>query len=710
MLESRREKLRANGRSPLFRAAMAKLRKETDEAARIGKLEFAGAQGQWTHLYHCHADGSALRFDWEQPSCHVCPVCGTVYAGEPFDGCWVSIAHNRVAKAVYHAALLHAIEPNEALVRTAKRYLLAYAEHYASYAVHGDIPYNGPGKLFAQTLDEAHWMLDLAAGYSLLSGELGEEEDARIHSGLLAPCAEFLIAHKERQVHNHAILITSAIGALGILLGDDAVASAGLDGEYGLRDQMSRGILGDGFWYEGSFTYHFYALRALLGFSLLAEGTAWDVRDSAQLKAMFEFPLRVVLPGGWLPALNDSGRPERLTAYASVYEAGLDFYGDTRYRSLLQEAYSGQETGLAAGKADNCVPVQARDSLEALLYGGELPDMDDESSSVLRAWAERSYTSGSSGLTKLVRPAGWHALLKHGPFGGEHDHLDRLGLQLGCGGRTVLTDPGTTAYGVPAHYGWFKHTLSHNAPSVGGFDQPPRDGRLVQVHDCTWGTWSEIAVDWKGAGYRMQSSIILPEELCPWDERPYAGVTFRRIVANADDMALDLVLAEAKEAREFCLAQHIDGEWDVPDDGWLPNSRTFGAIDGHWLGAHRSRRAGPRETLRAKLRDGGRLRLDGWCSAPSSMSLAATPDNPPTASRATLIRCTQAVRMAMFVHVYRMEDDQAEPAPLADEEELIVSRAGDGGWRIELRTEGGLRRFRLHWQESSAEFHIADDV
>ncbi|TYP79141.1 heparinase II/III domain-containing protein [Paenibacillus methanolicus] len=710
MLEIRREKLRANGRSPHFRAALARLRTETAEAARIGEVDFAGARGQWTHLYHCHADGAALRFDWEQPGCHVCPLCGTVYAGEPFDGCWISIAHNRIAKAVYHAALLHAIEPDEALATTAKRYMLEYAEHYSDYAVHGEIPYNGPGKLFAQTLDEAHWMLDLAAGYSLLSGELAEEENSRIRAGLLAPCAEFLIAHKEMQIHNHAVLITSAIGALGILLGDDAVASAGLDGEYGLRDQIARGILGDGFWYEGSFTYHFYALRALLSFSLLAEGTAWDVRNSAQLKAMFDFPLRVVLPGGRLPALNDSGPSELLVAYASLYEAGLDFYGDTRHRLLLQEAYYGQEAGRAACNEEGCVTFQARDSLEALLYGGELPDTEAETGSVLQAWTERSFTSAESGLTKLVRPAGWHALLKHGPFGGEHDHLDRLGLQLGYEGRPVLTDPGTTAYGVPAHYGWFKHTLAHNAPSVGGFDQPPRDGRLAQAHDRAWGTWAESAVDWTEYGYRMQSSIFLPEELCPWDERPYAGVTFRRIVALADDLALDVVLAEALEAREFCLAQHIAGEWEVPCDAWLPNYHAFGAIDGRWLSAHRGRMSGPRETLRAKLRAGGRMRLDGWCSVPSSMSLADTPDNPPTASRATLIRSTQAVRTAMFVHAYRFEDEQAEPAASAPKEGLDVSPTEDGGWRIELRTGGGARRFRLHWHDTSAEFGMTDDL
>lgn len=709
MNEQRRAKLRANGRSPAFREAKSKLRKATEEAARFGEVEFADVQGQWTHLYHCHADGAALRFDWESPARHVCPTCGASYEGEPYDGCWVSIAHNRIAKAIYHAALLHAIEPDDALAATAKRYLLAYAEHYTKYAVHGDIPYNGPGKLFAQTLDEAHWLLDVAAGYSLLRGEFAEEENSRIRTGLLAPCAEFLIAHKERQIHNHAILITSAIGAIGLLLGEHAITSAGLDGEYGLRDQMARGILGDGFWYEGSFAYHFYALRAILGFSLLAEGTGWDVRESAQLKAMFDFPLRVVLPGGRLPALNDSGPSERLTAYAPVYEAGLDFYGEGRYKALLTDAYSDRQSSREAYSLGEGDTGRTRDSLEALLYGCELAESAEETDGARRGWAERSYTSTDSGLTKLVHPSGWYALVKHGPFGGEHDHMDRLGLQLGYAGRPVLTDPGTTAYGVPAHYGWFKHTLAHNTLSIGGFDQPPCDGRLAQVRDCAWGTWSETAADWKGAGYRMQSSIILPEEQRAWDNRPYAGVSFRRIIAIADDMALDLVLAEAEEAREFCLAQHIAGEWDGAVEGWKTDMRAFGAIDGRWLRQLRSRKSGSQETLLAKLREGGRLRLDGWCSVPSSISLAVTPDNPPTVSRATLIRCTQAVQSAMFVHIYRVGDEQAESAATAAKEGLDVSPTGDGGWEIAMRTAVHTRKFSLQWRESTAAFGMADE-
>ncbi|MBB3111514.1 hypothetical protein FHS18_003582 [Paenibacillus phyllosphaerae] len=694
MNEHRRSKLRRNGRSPVFEMGMSRLREETEQLKKLPYVPFAVAIGQWTHEHHCHADGSALRFDWEQPLRHLCPVCGKVYTGEPFDGCWVSIAHNRIGKAVYYAALLYTIEPDAGLLEMAKSCLLAYAEHYDSYEVHGSIPYNGPGKLFAQTLDEAHWILDLAAGFDLLEERFTPEEAAGVRSGLLKPCAEFLIANKENQIHNHAVLITSAICTLGILLGDEAIIAAGHDWEYGLRDQMDRGILGDGFWYEGSLSYHFYALRALLGFALVAEGSAWCLKNDPHLKSMFDFPLHVLLPGGWMPSLNDAGPADRMTAYAPYYEAALDLYGDDRYRALLQASYTGRASA-------------ARDSLYALLFGeeGVLTDADDAAEDKMEALMRRPYSSVASGLTKLTHPSGWHALIKHGPFGGEHDHLDQLGMQFGYNGKPVLTDPGTAAYGVPAHYGWFKHTLAHNTVSVGGYDQPPRDGQLIQRQDRSWGSWLEVAVDWQSPDYRMKGQIILPDAYRSWEPRHYEGVSFRRIIALADHLVLDIVLAESEAARVFCHAQHMQGTWEAGGNGWVPSSFAFGSIDDRWLNRQRARTSLPSESFRLRKPDNGMLHVHGWCSVPSVMTVAETLDIPMTGIRTTLINATEAVHGAMFISAYVHEADEegARPAE-SDRERLRVRTSTAGTWHIDVESSSGNQRFTLQWGAEAATF------
>ncbi|WP_082084066.1 heparinase II/III domain-containing protein [Paenibacillus beijingensis] len=707
MNDTRRSRLRANGKSPSFLAAMSLLRKEASEATTIRYAIGEREKGQWTHLYHCHLDGAALTFDWELPTLHVCPVCGEEHRGEPFDSCWTSSAHNRIGRAVYFAALLYAFEPDEELLNLAKGFLLGYSEHYEAYKVHGDIPYNGPGKLFAQTLDEAHWILDLAAGFHLLRDALSPEEDQRICSGLLAPCAEFLIAHKERQIHNHAVLITSAIGVLGILLGDEAVIEAGLDGEYGLRDQMDRGILGDGFWYEGSVHYHVYALKALIGFALIAEGTKWDLWRNPALKAMFDYPLKIILPGGYMPSLNDGGPLERMDSYAPYYEVALDIYGDETYRSFLQTVY----TGCAAEPIDAREEPAERTSIYALLFGRELTASADRPPS-LQGLIRQNYSLPISGLSQIRHPSGWYALVKHSIFGGEHDHMDRLGLSLGCGAIPVMTDPGTTAYGVPAHYGWFKHTLAHNTLSLGGSDQPPRDGRLVQAAQKRWGTLLEAAVDWGGDDFRMKGRIILPEALRPWDEQLYEGAAFRRILALAGDYVLDITRAQVPQPRDICLSNHLSGEWIGTDDGWKPAIDGLGRIDLRWLNEYRGRAAEPCEVFRYQIRDGGILKHLSWCSAPSDLLAAVTPDNPLANARATLIRRAKETNDVVFVQVLYFGHENNSgviPESRSKQDQLVATEGPDGTWLIAFQTMDGMQRFSLDWRNEGARLEKLDE-
>lgn len=75
--------------------------------------------------------------------------------------------------------------------------------------------------------------------------------------------------------------------------------------------------------------------------------------------------------------------------------------------------------------------------------------------------------------------AGQTLLLHYSPFGGEHDHMARGHLGLWRNGREILPDLGTTGYGAPLHYGYYKHTASHNTLSINGSNQPPVTPQLL---------------------------------------------------------------------------------------------------------------------------------------------------------------------------------------------------------------------------------------
>ncbi|NQX59245.1 heparinase II/III domain-containing protein [Paenibacillus qinlingensis] len=654
----RLERLRGNADKPEFQAAMALLRRDAEEAAKITFAIRSHEQGEWMHYYYCDEDGTRLTFQWDEPFLHLCSTCGKERRNEQLDRGWTSIAHSQIGRAVYHIALLYTIEPDAGRLEFVKSYLMAYANHYETYAIHGDIPYNGPGKLFAQTLDEAHWITDLALGFDVIQVHLTRDEITHIRHGLLEPCVRFLIAHKEEQIHNHSVLITSAIAALGLLLHDREIIDAGLAGEYGLHDQLQRGIFEDGLWYEGNVQYHFYAFQSLLHYALIAEGTEWDVWQKKALKAMFDFPLQLILPNGVMPTLNDAGLGHHIGTYAPYYEIAYDIYGEAKYCSLLQTAYGMDE----ADPSMQGVNVPKRDSVYALMFGGDLAGQLVAASDSLGVEVRRTRSLPESGLTKLVNKDGWHVIVKHSRFGGEHDHMDRLGLSIMHGDIPVLVDPGTTAYGIPVHYGWFKHTYSHNTVSIDGADQPPQDGRWIQMREEPWGVWLETAVDWLDEDYAMKNRIIMPAELNPWDADAYEGVQIRRINLLAEDHLLDIVHVIVPVPRVVHVTNHFSGRLQGKEDAakWSESEDQLSRLDQQWFNEKR-KLVQDMSAFEYQMKE-GTLEQHVWCSQPTTTYTALTPDNPPSGQRTSFITTAAVEQCATFVQLLHIDGSREAKA------------------------------------------------
>lgn len=713
MNEERVSLLKSNMANSEFHSATEALQLRVEPLVQ-GKYAINGNEiGNWGHYYYCAHDGAKLQFDWDSPNLHRCPSCGGSYMGEPYDGAWVSLANQRMGEGIMLCGLLGAGLAERRYSLFATDALTAYAKYYPGYRIHGNIPYNGPGKLFEQTLDEAHWLIDLCLGFRLLEETMTASDQRYIKDGLFRPAARFLIDYKENQLHNHAVLITSAISLIGLILRDEKILYAGLEGDYGLLDQLERGTLPEGFWYEGAFAYHFYGLYPILQFALAAEGTPWDIRYHPKLRRMFDFPLQFILPDGTFPSINDTSSVVSIQTCARYYEIALNWYGDKQFRELLQLAY-----GLASwpgnlGDGETFVPAE-RSSIDALwcglpLQSSESSDTarnqkaghtsDEGSEKAIRNQITKSFSSGTDGLTKLVNSKGWYLLVKHSPFGGEHDHMDRLGISFGCGHKPLVIDPGTTAYSVPAHYDWFKHTYSHNTVGLNGKDQPPADGRRVKFHLESWGCWTESAVDWHTGDYRMRNLIDLPAEMCPWDDTTYAHAEIRRINALGENWMLDVVKVKVQAERSIDLVYHVSGE--LPASGnWREYQGELCELGGHLFHDVRSRSQGNIEYFDWMIKgNGGTLKQASWCSHPAVLLTAKTPDNPPSECRQTLIQRTQCAGEVLFVNAFCYQPS-ATSGTLPDARlQMAVYHKENLGCLVELAGEVFAYNFGLEWRE-----------
>jgi hypothetical protein len=267
-------------------------------------------------------------------------------------------------------------------------------------------------------------------------------------------------------------------------------------------------------WYEGAWGYHFYTMDALhylteaafrCGINLYGDG----------YKRMFAAPLDLAMPDGGLPAFNDSSAA---TAMGNAnYEIAL-----ARYKA----------PGLAAPLAGN-----ARRSLQAFVNG--VVDLPSPTSV-----AEASRNFPISGYAILRADAGKDATwvcLKYGPHGGSHGHPDKNSFVLYAAGHVLAGDPGTVAYLVPIHAGWYRTTLAHNTLVVDETSQHAATGASLDFR--TGDGWSGSLTD---AGYA------------------YGGVLFRRaacLIGKDLVVFLDLVGTDNGRPRTLDLACHLSGSW-----------------------------------------------------------------------------------------------------------------------------------------------------
>ena len=410
--------------------------------------------GQWPHWYACEDCGAKLKT--VSPTEHRCPSCDRVYTGEPWDSVPLTDVHNRLSQAALSLGVYFSLSGDRDAANKVAEILLGYAERYPHYEIRdrnlaSDTQW--ATKVSWGTLGESVWLIPICGGYDLIrdAGVLSPADHQTIRGQLLRPAARLILKH-DRGIHNTQCWHNAAVGSAGLMLRDRDLVGFAVDGDAGIRAQIRKGILSDGFWHEGSWGSHFYGMRPLLGWMEALRNCGLDLYND-QVKRMFEAPLLAALPNGSLPSFHDSGGPHLLAA-APSYEIGFARYGVDRFAWPLLE--------------------DSRDNLNALLYG--VPALPKDIPSV-----EHSTHLRRAGFVYLRQgdpkdPS--YMAIDYGPHGNGSGHPDKLSFVLYGAGQIMAPDPGSAAYGIPIHQKWYRQTVSHNTLVVDGKSQMPSTGQL----------------------------------------------------------------------------------------------------------------------------------------------------------------------------------------------------------------------------------------
>lgn len=491
--------------------------------------------GQWGMWYVCPTHGVYLSY--EGPGLNVCPVDGENFTGWPYDQVIYARMHNALVDAAAALGQAYVLTGDTAYADDAAEILLAYADQYMSYPIHnvsGELSESG-GRVLSQTLDESGWLIDAAWAYDLIggSGVLAAVEREHVEDDLLRAAAGTILRHDSGE-SNWQSWHNAAIGAVGFALDDPRLESDAWNHGSSFLYQMDASVLGDGFWYEGSWGYHFYALRALAYTAEMALRAGLDPLASDAFLSMYTAPVYFAEPDGSLPAFNDSGRSS-LHSQRRLYEAAYRWTSDPVMATPLDPSSR---------------------PLDALLWGAE--DVDVGEVDV----ASESLILPESGF--VVMRAGMstddpvYLALDYGPHGGWHGHYDKLGFVLYGRGMEAAVDPGTHSYALDIHDDYDRTTVAHNTVVVDMSDQAAATGNLIGTAFLP-----DVALAGADAG------------------EAYESATIEREILVTDRYVIDEVWASATDGatHRFDWILHTRGTLLQRPEGF--SGFTFGPGDGY---------------------------------------------------------------------------------------------------------------------------------
>ena len=515
-----------------YDAIVAQLLKDTELFRSHSLLIPETGCADWSHYYFCPDCSVRLVFDLDSPEDHVCPSCGRHFSDDKKNGAWWRLVNTFNEDAAYRLGLLYMLTGNADYARMASSVLLGYAKYYPGYKTHGDIPYNGPGRLNAQTLDESNFLRNVAYAYDLVSDFLPDEDKEYIKIRLFRIGIEFLKDNRHSQIHNHEVICNGAIGVLALILGDKESLSFALDSRYGLVYQLEHGMLEDGFWFECSTAYHFYALQNFLLYEKFARNTPYSNLGHPNYRKMFSAILAIEKSDHSYPLLNDCHTDQGSPDGYNLFEFAWKQWRIPEILSILHSIYSKRK----------------RLSIESFFYGEEvLPPVP--------SLPERRSIEGRDGLgATVIRRGSAYLLFRHGPYGGEHDHYDRLGISYYYDNVPVSIDIGTTGYGAVLHYAYYKNTVTHNTVAIDGENQSPSSGSLLHFSEDESSSDASACVRWSD-GYVMPDSFTIRQ----WSDEAYQDAYMERQIKVTDSAVIDYFRVSLPEKHVMDYFLHFSG-------------------------------------------------------------------------------------------------------------------------------------------------------
>lgn len=458
---------------PQNREAIAAMKRDVD-AFMPTFSDSPQALSRWGHRYFCDDDGGRLIFDLDSPKRHRCQVCGRVYENDEYrDGVWVTFYRNRAVVLALVSAVVYRATGEKTYRDYAIQVMDFYAAHYHEFVLHNKeneicTSYEemkwGCGKMMPQGLNEAIVAIRFIQTMELLRPELDPAWIDYVHQKLFREMFR-LLAPQAVAIHNISCWALSAVGVMGLALGDREMIDRAFRGPFNIGEQLAKGVTQDGFWYEGSIHYNFFLLEGVSYLFLFSKIYHHDfgAQSTAILERMFIQAYQYAFDNLYLPNPNDGWPDLNLKTFSYVYHTVARAFGeDSPVGNItkLIEASPWPRTTLPLSEPYYCLDAVC---LEKLLFN---IDFDYEK---LTPTPRRSYVFEHSNFA-MLRSGPWNVFLKYGLNGRSHAHPDIMTVEMMYRDRRVTRDLSNAGYESRMCNEWHRKTLAHNTVCFNGTD------------------------------------------------------------------------------------------------------------------------------------------------------------------------------------------------------------------------------------------------
>jgi len=405
----------------------------------------------WFHDFVSPKDGSHLIWTPEFPGATLAshsdpavPVTPKILGG------WVFAFRSAHANKMAEAAQLYRLTGGKNYAEWAAAQLDFYADHYAEWPV-----FRGSARIMWQSLDEAVNLIKYVQAARNLDDFAAPERKARWKEKLFKPEAD-LLERSGQTIQNIPCWQRSAEAVVALYCNDAALWEKAINGAFGVRNQIAKGITDDYIWYEQSLGYNSYvvlSLSALFREALLA-GRGESLRPMMEsVENLMLAPMAMRFPTGQLPNPADSGKAGMVPDWGLLLETAdifptklvLNKLSTTRnWMTLLDPPAQNQNYGAMA-----LPPVTSR-RMESTRFA-------------------------------ILRAAPWQVFFHFGQLGLAHAQAEALSYEAFFDNTDVTHDSGTVGYGSPMSGGFYRLGVCANVPLVDSLGEEGwHPGRLDQ--------------------------------------------------------------------------------------------------------------------------------------------------------------------------------------------------------------------------------------